>query len=80
MLLLKESVGTLINQLYVQILRPNALFSDYILNTSSEEGLEAIVDASGFYSRYKLITSSKNSDDISIDFLYSPAENLYEFQ
>ena len=49
-------------------LGPFALFSNFILTTSSEKNLEDISHAHLVSPMYKLITSSKGSDDLSIDF------------
>ena len=49
-------------------LRPIALFSNFILTTSSRKHLEEISHARIVSLMYKLLTSSKGSDDLSICF------------
>ena len=53
-------------------LGPIALFSNFKLTTSSGKHLEDISHAHLVSLMYKLITSNKNSDDLSIGFDRSP--------
>ena len=55
-----------------------ALFSNFKLTTSSGKHLEDISHAHVFSLMYKLITSSKNSDDLSIGFDRSAARRRDE--
>ena len=56
------------NDIRLVNLRPNALFSKYRFTTSSGEHLENIDHAYIVTLMYKLLTSSKRSDDLSIGF------------
>ena len=56
------------NDLRLVILGPIALFSNYKLTTSSGKHLEEISHAHIVILMYKLLTSSKDSDDLSIGF------------
>ena len=57
-----------VNDIRVDNLGPIALFSNYKLTTSSGKHLEEIRHAHIVSLLYKLITSSKDSDDLSIGF------------
>ena len=59
-------------------LGPIALFSNFKLTTSSGKHLEDIIHAHLVSLMYKLITSSKNSDDLSIGFDRSSARRRAE--
>ena len=59
-------------------LGPIALFSNFKLTTNSGKHLEDISHAHLVSSMYKLITSSKNSDDLSIGFDRSSARRRAE--
>ena len=59
-------------------LGPIALFSNFKLTTSSGKHLEDIIHAHLVSSMYKLITSSKNSDDLFIGFDRSSARRRAE--
>ena len=56
------------NDIRLVNLGPIALFSNYKLTTSSGKHLEEISHAHIVSLMYKLLTSSKDSDDLSIDF------------
>ena len=56
------------NDIRLVNLGPIALFSNYKLTTSSSKHLEEVSHAHIFSSMYKLLTSSKDSDDLSIGF------------
>ena len=56
------------NDIRLVNLGPIALFSNYKLTTSSGKHLEEISDAHIVSLMYKLLTSSKDSDDLSIGF------------
>ena len=56
------------NNLTIVNLGPIALFSNYKLTTSSGKHLEEISHAHIVSLMYKLLTSSKDSDDLSIGF------------
>ena len=60
------------NDIKLVNLGPIALFSNFKLTTSSWKHLEDISHAHFISSMYKLITSSKNGDDLSIGFDRSP--------
>ena len=60
------------NDIRLVNLGPIALFSNFKLTTSSGKHLEDISHAHLVSSMYKLITSSENSDDLSIGFDRSP--------
>ena len=57
----------------------NALLSNYKLATISRKYLEEIVHAHNVSLRYKLVTSSKDSDDLSIGFGRSRDRRKREF-
>ena len=59
------------NDIRLVNLGPVALFSNFKLTTSSGKHLEDISDAHLVSLMYKLITSSKDSNDLSIGFDYS---------
>ena len=56
------------NDIRLNILGPISLFSGFKLTTSSGKNLEDISHAHIFCLIYKLITSSKDRDDLSIGF------------
>ena len=56
------------NDIRLVNLGPKALFSNYKLTTSSSKHLEKISHAHIVPLMYKLLTSSKDSDDLSIGF------------
>ena len=66
------------NDIRLVNLGPIALFSNFILTTSSRKHLEDISHAYFVSLMYKLITSSKNSDDLSIGFDRSSARRRAE--
>ena len=66
------------NDIRLVSLRPIALFSNYKLTKSSGKHLEDINHAHLVSLMYKLITSSKNSDDLSIGFDRSRARRQDE--
>ena len=59
------------NDIRLVNLGPIALFSNFKLTTSNEKHLEDISHAHEISLKYKLITSSKDSDDLSIGFDHS---------
>ena len=61
------------NDIKLVNLGPIALFSNYKLTTSSGKHLEHISHAQLVSLMYKLITSSRNSDDLSVGFDRSSA-------
>ena len=61
------------NDIKLVNLGPTALFSNFELTTSSGKHLEDISHAHLVSLMYKLITSTKNSDDLSIGFDRSSA-------
>ena len=66
------------NDIKLVNLGPNALFSNFKLTTSSGKHLEDISHAHLVSLMYKLITSSKGSDDLSICFDRSSARRREE--
>ena len=66
------------NDIRLVNLAPIALFSNFILTTSSGKHLEDFSHAHLVSLMYKLLTSSKNSDDLSIGFDRSSARRRVE--
>ena len=66
------------NDIRLVNLGPIALFSVFILTTSSGKHLEDFSHAHLFSLMYKLITSSKGSDDLSLDFDRSSERRQYD--